>query len=235
MYRRQDFIYYLPMNKNANDYSLNNFTTTVNGATLSTNQAGISDMAYSFDGVNDEITMGISAYDAVVSAVNSGVVSFYFNMINNAASNKNDQLLIVMDAVPDFNKAVTIGEIVGSSNYHALHLGGGGSNSQNIWGGGTPTTGVWKRMIYESTYATTKYTGRILRDGTALSLTRTETNQIISGSGQASRKVTIGWIPNAWADRSFKGKMNNVFAIKKALTSTDRAYIAQFGNYKRIA
>lgn len=231
MFRRQDFVFYLPMNNNATDYGPSSYTTTVNGATLTTNEAGTSNKAYDFDGVNDTITMGASAYDALIDAYNAGSVSLYFNMINNYSGANND---IVFCALDDTLTTLYAQQISEGSTYHINYLGSF-ATSNNINSTTGSTNGSWKRTIYESTYATTKYNGRIIENGTVLTLAKSDTNQVISKSVYASRKITIGWRNGSPANRSFKGKMNNVFAIKKVLTATERSYIAQFGNYKRLA
>jgi hypothetical protein len=48
---------YWPFSGNANDSSGNNYNGTVNGATLTTDQNGNVNSAYSFDGVNDFISL----------------------------------------------------------------------------------------------------------------------------------------------------------------------------------
>ena len=51
-----------PFNGNANDESGNGNNGTVNGATLTADRFGISNMAYSFDGINDYISTDRSGY-----------------------------------------------------------------------------------------------------------------------------------------------------------------------------
>jgi hypothetical protein len=46
---------YYPFNGNANDESGHGYNATVNGALLTTNQAGMANSAYAFDGINDYI------------------------------------------------------------------------------------------------------------------------------------------------------------------------------------
>ncbi len=53
---------YWPFNGNANDASGNGNNGTVNGATLTADRFGISNMAYSFDGINDYISTDRSGY-----------------------------------------------------------------------------------------------------------------------------------------------------------------------------
>ena len=51
-----------PFNGNANDESGNGNNGTVNGATLTADRFGVSNMAYSFDGINDYISTDRSGY-----------------------------------------------------------------------------------------------------------------------------------------------------------------------------
>ena len=51
-----------PFNGNANDESGNNNNGTVNGATLTSDRFGNSNMAYNFDGINDYISTFRSGY-----------------------------------------------------------------------------------------------------------------------------------------------------------------------------
>jgi len=223
------------MKGNATDYSRNAFSTTVNGATLTTNDVGISNMAYNFDGTNDYISMGTTAYDALVDAMNAGSVTIYINMINNKASNANDIVLTAGDSnVGVFTDVLQINEFTGSSNKTAIYAGND-SDSNSIYTSVAPTLATWKKMQYETTYATTKYAGRVLKDGTALGLTRSETNQIITKSADGSRSIWLGWRQDSPSGRSFKGKMSNAFAIKRVLTNADYKFISKFSNRKRVA
>jgi len=54
---------YYPFNGNANDESGNNNNGTVNGATLTADRKGNANKAYSFDGVNDFITLVDNTFD----------------------------------------------------------------------------------------------------------------------------------------------------------------------------
>lgn len=57
LYETKDLVAYYPFNGNANDESGNANHGTVYGATLTTDRFGNSDSAYSFDGINDIITV----------------------------------------------------------------------------------------------------------------------------------------------------------------------------------
>ena len=67
---------YWPFNGNANDESGNNNNGTVNGATSTTDRFGVANKAYSFDGVNDLIS--ISA-QTTINQQSNYTVSFWFN------------------------------------------------------------------------------------------------------------------------------------------------------------
>lgn len=57
-YPTNGLVAYYPMNGNANDESGNAYNGTVAGAVLTTDRFGAANRAYSFDGVNDSITIG---------------------------------------------------------------------------------------------------------------------------------------------------------------------------------
>lgn len=67
----QGLVGWWKMNGNANDSSGNSNNGTVNGATLTTNRSGQASMAYSFDGVNDNIILPSSIYGASVAGTAS--------------------------------------------------------------------------------------------------------------------------------------------------------------------
>ncbi len=64
---------YYPFNGNANDESGNGNNGTVHGATLTTNKAGNTDSAYSFDGVDDYVETGTQ----FLSADDDFTISFW--------------------------------------------------------------------------------------------------------------------------------------------------------------
>ena len=233
MLRIDDFLWYIFMNNNANDNSLNTYTTTINGATLDTNADGVSNMAYSFDGVNDEITIGSSAYDALIDAVNAGVVGIHISMYNDKTANNND-LIFSASPNPTSTSFIAIGENDGTNDFVYYALGNGSLSNEINKNPYTIITGVWKNSIYETTKAT-YYNGRINVNGSDLALTKSSSNQLVSKSVNANRKISIGWRADQPVNRSFKGKMNNAFAIKKVINATEQSYINKFGNMKRIA
>lgn len=73
---------YYPFNGNANDESGNGNNGTVNGATLTTDRDGNSNNAYSFDGINDEITIGsVSSFPFIQ---NTGIftISYWMQFVD---------------------------------------------------------------------------------------------------------------------------------------------------------
>jgi len=73
-----------PMDGNANDISGNNFNGTVNGATLTTNRFGTTNGAYSFDGINDYIDIGMVS--TMNNILDEFTVSFWMKSDSNDAS-----------------------------------------------------------------------------------------------------------------------------------------------------
>jgi hypothetical protein len=80
---------YWPFNGNANDESGNGNNGTVNGAALTTDRFGLTNKAYSFDGVNDLISI---AAQSTISPQSNYSVSFWFN---SSVSNYNGAFLSV--------------------------------------------------------------------------------------------------------------------------------------------
>lgn len=235
MLRINDFILYIPMKGNATDYSLNGYSTTVNGATLTTNDNSISNSAYNFDGTNDYISLGTTAYDTLIDAMNAGTVSIFIKMINNKASNANDIVLALGDSNTGvFTDVLQISELTGTLNQTAIYAGSG-SDPNSIYTSVAPTTATWKNIMYQTTYATTKYTGLVRKDNTDLGLIRSETKQLITKSTDGSRSIWIGWRQESPSGRSFKGNMYNFMVRKKDISTLEYKYINKFGNMKRIA
>lgn len=235
MLRINDFILYIPMKGNATDYSLNGYSTTVNGATLTTDENSISNQAYNFDGTNDYISLGTTAYDALIDAINAAVVSIFMRMYNNKASNANDIVLTCGDSNTGvFTDVLQISELTGTTNQTVI-FGGNSGDPNSIYTSVAPTLTTWKNIMYQTTYATTKYTGLVRKDNTDLSLTRSETNQIITKSTDGSRSIRIGWRQDNPANRSFKGNIYNFMIVKKDISFLEYKFISKFGNMKRIA
>jgi hypothetical protein len=73
-----------PMDGNADDISGNNYNGTVYGPTLTTDRFGTSDAAYSFDGVNDYIDVGMIA--PMNNILDNFTVSFWMKSDSNGVS-----------------------------------------------------------------------------------------------------------------------------------------------------
>ena len=228
-----DFLFYFLFDGSATDFGLNSFSTTISGATLTTNKNGVSNKAYLFDGVNDQITLGTDAYDEIFDAINAGVVGVFIKMYNDKASNNND-LIFTSSANPLSTNFANIGESEGTNNwtYYAL---GNGSLANEIHILATPITGAWKTALYQTTFNTTNYLGRININGTDLSLTKSNSNQLATKSVDTDRQISIGWRADSPANRSFKGSISNVFAITRELSSLEMKFINKFEEMKRVA
>ena len=81
---------YWPFNGNANDESGSGNNGTVNGATLTTDRFGVANKAYSFDGVNDFIDLGVNP------------------LINNLTQNYTFSFFILKN---NFNSSMVLGNI----------------------------------------------------------------------------------------------------------------------------
>jgi hypothetical protein len=78
-----------PFNGNANDESGNGNNGTVNGVTLTTDRNGNTGKAYSFDGINDYIFMGVIP-SLTTSSNNGFTIALWFN--SNSYQNSNSDL-----------------------------------------------------------------------------------------------------------------------------------------------
>jgi hypothetical protein len=96
-----------PFNGNANDESVNTNDGTVNGATLASDRNGNSNSAYSFDGLNDNI----SAYR---SGLNQFSISLWFNTNQNSSftpfidANNINWELYLSNLKPTFTKWISL-------------------------------------------------------------------------------------------------------------------------------
>lgn len=82
---------YYPFNGNANDWSGNNYNGTVNGASLTNDRFGNPNSAYSFDGINDNITLNSTLS---LTNIQSKSVWVYLN-----SSNPNQNIIVEGGAI----------------------------------------------------------------------------------------------------------------------------------------
>jgi hypothetical protein len=83
---------YWPFNGNANDESGNGNNGTVNGATLTSDRNGVANKAYSFDGVNNSISVIMNSSTNIISDI---TISCWFKPINHI--NNQQQLVFFGD------------------------------------------------------------------------------------------------------------------------------------------
>ena len=112
---------YYPFNGNANDESTNSNDGTVNGATLTTDRFGNVNSAYSFDGVDDNISISTLA----LTNVTNYSVSGWFQKTS-SSENKEGSIFCSNDPL--------------SVNGLRLHIG---TTNQIAWGAEYSTGSVW--------------------------------------------------------------------------------------------
>ena len=112
---------YYPFNGNANDESTNSNNGTVNGATLTTDRFGNVNSAYSFDGVDDNISISTLA----LTNVTNYSVSGWFQKTS-SSENKEGSIFCSNDPL--------------SVNGLRLHIG---TTNQIAWGAEYSTGSVW--------------------------------------------------------------------------------------------
>ena len=116
-----------PFNGNANDESGNGNNGTVNGATLTTDRNGLSNAAYSFDGVDDRIFIDNNLFDNSTSYSISGW--YFLNSAGNLNNGNNSH--IILNTSPHNGLAIDMNW--GGSNLYSIFVGSGApSVSWNI-------------------------------------------------------------------------------------------------------
>ena len=200
---------------NDSDRSFNAYSITVNGATKTTNEFGQSNKAYSFDGVNDYIVIGnATTYDTFIDLLNAGGVSLFMIINNDKGVSQNDIIFSALANPVDFTKGCQISESSGSYMYI-----GSGSTMDSVYTTTSEILTTWKSKNFQSEYATTKYNGAIYENGSAMSLTKSDTNQLASKSVDTDRALWFGWRQNTPANRSFKGKLGTLRIYNENLTA----------------
>ncbi|MEN9302845.1 MAG: hypothetical protein RL264_1274 [Bacteroidota bacterium] len=193
-----------PFNGNANDLSGNGNNGTVNGPVLSTDRFGQSNKAYSFDGINDFISL------PNILPVQVGTISFWFQ-----TNSSNDQILVYHANQNSENGW-------GTANQNAIedHTGisFGGASYVFDNGNGTvyyhPTTLIlnqWYHMAvaYNNSSAFCYLNGSLIY-----------TMDISSETGNNLPTTTYIGRPN-WATRFFSGKFDDLGVWNRVLTSQE--------------
>jgi hypothetical protein len=188
-------------------------------------------MALNFDGANDYIVVGnATTYDNYIDKLNAGGLTLLLNMYNNKTTSQNDIFYSANTTTTNFNN----GQQIAISDTLNMNFLGSGTLENIIHVTQSPTLTDWFNLGYESVFATTKYNGRIFENYATLSLTKSDTNQLVSKSANSTRRLWIGWRQDSPANRSFKGKMNNFMIIEKTTTFADRYFLNQFRNRLKV-
>jgi hypothetical protein len=199
-----NYVAYYPFNGNANDESGNGNDGTVYGATLTTDRFGNSNSAYSFDGVNDYVSVPTSTVDILnnftVSAwVYKSLKSLtddndrIFSFVNNA----NNGFQLIFDEVTD---------------KYGVVLKRGGTNIINQKTYGAWVTDEWVLI----TYVVNGTTGTFYKNGEVVATDGSTT--IAIGSTNA---YLIGARSDLHAVTFFNGSIDDIKIYDRALSETE--------------
>jgi hypothetical protein len=222
-----------PFNGNANDESGNGNNGTVNGATLTTDRFGNANKAYSFDGVDDKITVNHNqSLNCLPITINcwiylndfpqeSGIINKYFNQSTNGYG------ISIIDGTEgqkihpfyfkDFNNNIVEGNGQGYIDFDDVF-----NNSS------------WRNIIF----TVNSIKGELFIDG----IKKTDLNwQGLNGLTTSLSNLYFGWyenpgnVPNTTG--YFKGKIDDIGIWNRALTECEiqDLYNAQLGSFSNTA
>ena len=206
-----------PFNGNANDESGNGNNGTVNGATLTTDRFGLSNQAYSFDGIDQYI----SATPSLPIGSAARTVSSWFK--TNASFINTSQypsLQAITGWGNPFSGSVIFNQMV------LAPLGQGyfesGTNGNELYSTNTVNDGVWHFFV--TTYNGMNSSVKLYIDG----VIQDSTSNITLGT--ANSYFGIGNAP--WANIPFQGDIDDVGLWNRALTECEiqDLYHAQLGS-----
>jgi uncharacterized protein (TIGR02145 family) len=200
-----------PFNGNANDESGNGNNGTVNGATLTTDRFGVANKAYSFDGVNDFGTLGITL-------PNTFTVSFWFNITAFSTYVVAGNNLIGSELVSTLNNNFSntgfANGLSGAPTNYGAHVSSFWCNSgcNNVGATSNATLNQW-------VYVTTTYSGSSLKYYVNGALNGTVTSNFVNNSVL----VAIGARPfhASGPDFFFNGKLDDIAIYNRVLTQQE--------------
>lgn len=206
---------YWPFTGNANDLSVNVNHGIVNGATLTADRYGISNRAYSFDGINDYINV---PDDPTLSNFNGMTISAWFNLSTFQASN--------FDGV----------QCILAKWYHVLNCGNNtdtyecsiagnkaqfATNNNNISGFPNPPAltasdlNTWKHVVY----ITDPQLGQMIYINGVQSGTSSATGAICASTNDllfgADQHISLG------LERFFNGKLDDIGIWNRVLSASE--------------
>jgi hypothetical protein len=202
---------WLPFNGNAIDESGNGNNGTVNGATLTNDRYGVANKAYSFDGVNDYISIN----DNQSLDVSNVTISAWFNATDYGAALQQFQGHIV-------SKRESSG--LGTSFQMALE---NSTPNHTIWATYTIASNGWAFYSSNSvlttqnwihvTYTHDNFNAKIFINGNLVNVT-----SVYGGLQNNNLPLWIGARPNAGGNSSFfHGKLDDIGIWNRALTDCE--------------
>jgi hypothetical protein len=212
---QQGLVGYWPFNGNANDESGNGNNGTVNGATLTTDRFGNVNSAYSFDGVNDEISANIpllpigNSNRTLVTWINTNVSGFNYN-------NSHPYLGTIAAYGNSAGGNVIFPQMIENNNFKAYFESG--SSSNQLFSNTAINNGDWHCIVTTFNGLNVKmYIDGVL-NATTSNITLITANSVFG----------IGYCP--WANIHFQGKIDDISIYNRALTSQEITQLYNIGN-----
>lgn len=199
-----------PLNGNANDFSGNSNHGSVSGATVA---SGLDQLCYSFDGVDDKITI---TDNTVLNPTNAITVSTWIKWTTNN---------------PNWEWLISKNSDSGATNGYALFKQPDGVNQirfcVNGVGNGitisTFTIGTWYHIIGTATAGSSV---KLYVDGTKVSETATVPNPIVSYNGYLGIN-SAAYYPSP---NNFNGFIQDVRIYNRALSADEVNILYELGN-----
>ena len=212
---QQGLVGYWPFCGNANDASGNGNNGTVNGATLTTDRFGNVNSAYSFDGVNDEISANIpllpigNSNRTLVTWINTNVSGFNYN-------NSHPYLGTIAAYGNSAGGNVIFPQMIENNNFKAYFESG--SSSNQLFSNTAINNGDWHCIVTTFNGLNVKmYIDGVL-NATTSNITLITANSVFG----------IGYCP--WANIHFQGKIDDISIYNRALTSQEITQLYNIGN-----
>jgi hypothetical protein len=211
---------YWPFCGNANDASGNNNNGTVNGATLTTDRFGNAGSAYSFDGVNDYGTLGITLPNvfSVSCWFNINTFSTYVTAGNN---------LIGSEVLSTYNNNFpSTGFAIGLNGTPASY----GSHGTSFWcnSGCNNVISSSNVSLNQWVFVTTTYNGSSLKYYVNGILDGTTQSNFVNNSVIATIGARI--FHSNGPDFFLNGKIDDIAIYNRALTASEIQQLFNLGN-----
>lgn len=227
-----DFILILPCDS-ATDYSLNNRTVTINGLALSTNKNGVSNKAYEWNAVTDNMEFIAAVGNDIAIAANSVGVGFYFNAnFVEPADNAVKRIFSQYGSAGSRALAVTLSTLDALNDNCIVRRYS--DDGTNIDGDETAIDSVdysvWNSWVISISNQTSTNSDEVLKNH----------SEIDSVSGvklmkeDSTYNFEIGYQSNNPND-SFEGKMSDIYIKEGGISTIESQFISKFEGMKRVA